>query len=141
MDGMNELIGKLSEARTKAQGCKDARNAALEEFQKSPAWVVPFTESQNADTVVDNLETEIKELALVQFKNDGDKHPHDKITIKIFKTFKVLDAEKVREWCAVNLAKALKPDLRMVEKYAGEFGDVPGTEKGEEARAQIATQL
>jgi len=40
-----------------------------------------------------------------------------------------------------NLPAALSPDMKKVEKYALEIGDVAGTEKGEEARVQIASKL
>jgi len=87
------------------------------------------------------LESRIRGLALDSYEETKNKNPHPKVTIKIFKTFVILDAKKVWDWAFNNLPTALKLDEKKIEKYALEFGDVDGTQKGEEARAQIATEL
>lgn len=141
----NELIEQyltqLKEARENSAAYKSAMREAVENVKQSDTYQVYETSARESDQAIEFFESELRRLALAEYEATKNKAPHPKIAVKIFKTFKILDAAKVRAWAFGNLPAALKLDEKKVEKYALEFGDVEGTEKGEEARAQIATEL
>ena len=87
------------------------------------------------------IEAEIKTAAIAEYKATGNKNPQDSVTVKIFKTFAIVDAKKVFDWAWKNLPAAFKIDEKKIEKYAKEFGEVDGTVSGDEPRAQIAANL
>lgn len=138
---MNDLLLELAEARTMRDGAKDLINKMLEEFKGTMNFMAVQNDSMRYVAMVAGLEEQIRELAVAEFKSTGEKKPHEKVVVKIFKTFKINDAKKVWDWAFKNLPAALKLDEKKIEKYANEFGEVEGTETGEEPRAQIATEL
>lgn len=141
MNTYDELLQALKEARETEEKARSNLKMIMDSVKTSD----PYTLSQDVLTVatsaVESLETKLREIAYTEWINTKNKHPHEKIEVKIFKTFKVLNADTLREWVLKNLPAALSPDLRKVEKYALEIGDVDGTEKGEEARIQIASKI
>ena len=115
---------------------------ALENFKASDD-VYTYNHNVAASLIeqITNLETEVREIALAEFAINGDKHPHEKVDVKIFTEAVVENADEARAWAFENLPAALKLDDSKVKKYAKEFGEVPGVTIKTEPRAQIATQL
>jgi hypothetical protein len=66
--------------------------------------------AQGADNVIETLEEEIKLKALEEYNGTKNKNPFAQVTIKIFKTFKIVDVERVKEWAWNNLPAAFKLD-------------------------------
>lgn len=141
MNQIDALLWQLNEARKREQIGRDAKNVMIETLQKSPDYLSAKQEQEEAATVVENLETEIKKIINEDFSVTGNKHPHAKIEVKSFKTFKIEDAEKVLAWVKTNLADALVYDAAKVKNYAMKIGKVDGAEVGEEVRVQIASNL
>jgi len=138
---LDDALARLNYRRQRYQDALMKRKKMMEDFESSDDYVNATEDAQALQGDVIILEEQIRIDALARFLDNGNKKPHEKIAIKIFKTFKVLDADAVREWCDKNLKDAMKPDMKLVEKYATEFGHVDGTETGKEPRVQIATQL
>lgn len=138
---LEELISLLASERQNLADHKLAMQGALDQFMASDdVYTYNHEQAELKKTAVAELETNIRELALAEYATNQDKHPHEKVEIKIFKTFTVLDQNAVREWCFKNHPLALKPDMKMVEADA-KAGPVDGTETGEEPRAMIASKL
>lgn len=138
---MNKLLEELRIARAAVEEAKTAQKAKLEAFQQTPEWQDLQLHRVEYDQEIADIEERIKELAMIEWINNQNKHPHEKVEIKLFKTFKVLDPAKVRSWCLENLRDALIVDDKKVKEYAVKIGSVEGTETGEEARVQIASKL
>jgi len=137
----DELLARLKEARETDEKAKASMKQALDTLKASESYSTIETIHTVSQSAIEELEKQLREIAYTEWVNTQNKHPHEKIEVKIFKTFKVLSADTVREWALKNLPAALSPDMKKVEKYALEIGPVDGTEKGEEARIQIASKL
>ena len=139
---IDQLLAQLKIARGNYAEHKGVANAALEAFKSSDDTYVYNAElAAKIGEEVANLELAIKTAALKEFEVYNDKHPHEKVDIKIFTEAEVTDPTKARDWAFENLPAALKLDEAKVKKYAKDFGEVPGVEIKTEPRAQIATQL
>ena len=141
MNTYDELLANLSAQRATANLSKQFLANVIEDVKAKPDYLEASSILADANHEIDMITGLIRDLALTEWINTKNKHPHEKIEVKVFKTFKVLNADTLREWVFKNLPAALSPDLRKVEKYALEIGDVDGTQKGEEARVQIASKL
>lgn len=139
---IEEQLAELKTAREQFKVYKEAANAALEVFKASDD-VFTFNQEQSSALipVITDLEESIRTLGVLAYAESGDKHPHEKVDIKIFTEAEVTDPTKARDWAFENLPAALKLDDAKVKKYAKEFGEVPGVTIKTEPRAQIATQL
>ena len=138
---MDTLLEKLRTVRESQEKARLTMKEMVDVIQKSDEYTSLQAVSALAEGEEERLVNEITEKALQQFAIDGNKHVHPKVEVKTFKTFKVVDAVRVWDWCFVNLPAALSTDFKKVEKYAKEFGVVPGTETDEESRVQIAKEL
>ena len=139
---IDELLAQLAAARASLTEHKGAANTALEAFKSSDdVYAYNYNMAASLIEPIANLETKIREIALAEFASNGDKHPHEKVDVKIFTEAEVIDPTKARDWAFENLPAALKLDDAKVKKYAKEFGEVPGVTIKTEPRAQIATQL
>lgn len=139
---IEEQLAELKTARENFKAYKETASAALEAFKASDD-VFTFNQEQSSALipVIVDLEESIRTLGVLAYAESGDKHPHEKIDIKIFTEAEVTDPTKARDWAFENLPAALKLDDAKVKKYAKEFGEVPGVTIKSEARAQIASQL
>jgi len=137
----DDRLKAIAVYRTVIEQQKEIRNALVESVKELPQYVKATDMIVAAEQGLEKMTSEVRDLALTEWINTQNKHPHEKIEVKIFKTFKVLDPKRLREWVFTNLPAALSPDLEKVKKYALEIGDVEGTEKGEEPRIQIASKL
>ena len=141
MNQYDELLERLKEARETDEKAKASLKQAMDVLKASESYMALDSIHTVAQSAVEEIEKKLREIAYTEWLNTQNKHPHEKIEVKIFKTFKVISADTVREWVLKNLPAALSPDMKKVEKYAMEIGPVDGTEKGEEARIQIASKL
>jgi len=140
MDIEQKLLG-LKQARADSARYHAEMKAWLESSKQHPAYREPADMAEGADALIEKLEEEIKLKALEEYNGTKNKTPFEKVTIKIFKTFRIVDVDKVKEWAWNNLPAAFKLDEAKIKTYSNSFGEVPGTESGEEARAQIASEL
>lgn len=139
---IDELLEKLKTNRALYSEHHTVATQALENFKASDdVYVYNHDMAAGLIEQITNLETEVHTLALDAYALDQNKHPHEKVDIKIFTEAVVVDTAAARDWAFENLPAALKLDDAKVKKYAKEFGDVPGVTINTEARAQIATQL
>lgn len=139
---LQSMLDELKAARADYSLHHTVATQTLENFKASDD-VYTFHHDAAASLIepIANLETKIREIALKEFEIYNDKHPHEKVDIKIFTEAEVTDPTKARDWAFENLPAALKLDDAKVKKYAKEFGEVPGVTIKTEPRAQIATQL
>lgn len=138
---IEKKLQELKAARVSAEYYHAATKKILDEVKASEDYVTNAESAKFYDAIATSLENEIKLKALEEYEGTKNKSPFAKVSIKIFKTFKILDPERVRVWAWNNLPVAFKLDEGKIKDYAQKFGDVPGTEKGEEPRALIATDL
>ena len=141
MNTYDELLSKLVAQRAMLEGSKQWRDKLIEDVKGSQDYLHSSEMIATTEFEINQITGLIRDLAMTEWINTKNKHPHEKVEVKVFKTFKILNADTLREWVFKNLPAALSPDLKKVEKYALEIGDVDGTQKGEEARVQIASKL
>lgn len=141
MSQYDDLLGQLAIQRKCREEEKVHMDGMIDDCQKDPEFVQSSLKHSEATHAIADLEEKIKMLAHTEWMNTKNKNPHPFVAVKIFKTFKVVNADTVREWVLKNLPAALDPNLKKIEKYVMEIGPVDGTEKGEEARVQIASKL
>lgn len=141
MTKYDEFLEHLKEARETEEKAKASMKQAMDTLKASDAYTLLQNILDVSHGAVETLEKEIKDLALTEYNATQNKHVHEKIEVKIFKVFKVLDPKRLRNWVIANLQDALEPNMDKVRKYALEIGDVDGAEKIEEPRVQIASKL
>jgi hypothetical protein len=138
---IEQKLAELKQAREVSALCKSEMKYIIDAAKLYPQYRDLSDKANQADANIEKLEEEIKLKALEEYNGTKNKNPFEKVTIKIFKTFKIVDVEKVKEWAWLNLPAAFKLDDAKIKTYSNSFGDVPGTETGEEARALIASEL
>lgn len=141
MNNYTELLKELADHRQAAVTLQESKKKLLDCVKESREYLEIDQKHKDAQEKVDRLEAEIKALAEKEYQTTGNKKPHEKVQVKIFKVFKILDAETMKAWVFKNLQDALKVDEAKVKDYAQKIGAVQGTEVAEEARAQIASTL
>jgi hypothetical protein len=131
----------LKTAREEVQRYKDEMTAMLKSVTESPNYAATRQAADEATDRASQIEEAIRATAVEHYTQTGDKNPHPKVTVKIFKVFSVTDPARVLAWVKQNLADALVVDEKKVKSYATKIGAVEGTTLTDEARAQIATEL
>ena len=139
---LDNLVKQLQLARNRQEVAKAERDTLLEQLQATPEWKEKYAAHEEVKTLVENLETDIKEMAVAEYKTSGNKKPHEAVQIKLFSTVDILNEAAAREWCFLNFRPALKLDTNTFEKAAKD-GSIPAelATVSEEPRAQIATKL
>ncbi len=138
---IDQELTNLKTAREASAHYRAEMKAMLDHVKATPNFTLAMQEAEKADAAIVEIESAIKAAALSAYDLDQNKHPHEKVDIKIFTEAVIEDADEARTWAFENLPAALKLDETKVKKYAKEFGEVPGVTIKTEARAQIATQL
>lgn len=138
---IEKALQELKEAREQGANAKAQMDEMTKAVTTSKEYLALQQYRTAADLLIESLTKAITDEADKFYKSTAEKKFHDKVQVKIFAVAKILDANKVREWCFKNLPAALHPDLKTVEKYAKDFGNVDGVEVVEEPRVQIATKL
>lgn len=138
---INDQLAQLKVAREASAQYRAEMKAMLDHAKATPNFALAMEQAEKADAAMSEIESRIRTLALDAFALDQNRHPHEKVDIKIFTEAVVVDTAAARDWAFENLPAALKLDEAKVKKYAKDFGEVPGVEIKTEPRAQIATQL
>lgn len=138
---LDEKLKELAKQREIAQMQKTAMDYLVKAAKASPDYTDAEQMAQKANEEITRLENEIKGYALAVYSETTEKNVHPSVSVKIFNTFKIVDLAKVREFVDARLRDALVVDEGKVKKYALEIGPVEGTEVGQEARVQIASNL
>lgn len=141
MDKLDELLSRLKTERVLVDQTKDDLNTMIAVVKNLDEYKNVSELKTKAEERLDSLEKEIKAFALASFAETGNKKPHEKLSVKIYRKFKVVDPNKMLAWVKTNLADALIVDSGKVKDYATKIGAVDGTEIVEEAQAQIASEL
>lgn len=84
------------------------------------------------------IETQEREAALYAFAAEGDKHPWEGITIKVFKRLEY-NVPLAKAWAAAHAPHLLTLDIKAFEKVAVELG--APVKVLEEPQAQLASKL
>lgn len=134
-------LAKLAIAREELKRCKDEMTAMLKSVTDSPNYAAARQSADELQATIETIENVIRNAALDDYTQTGEKNPDPKVTVKIFKVFSVTDPARVLAWVKQNLADALIVDEKKVKNYATKIGAVDGTTITDEARAQIATEL
>ena len=139
---IDQLLARLKLARMKDSEATGQMKFALDTFLASDdVYTHQKQRHEQLSGEISELEASIRGMALDVYEATANKKPHEKVAIKIFETFKVVDPARVLAWVKTNLADALIYDDKKVKNYAMKIGPVDGTELGTEARAQIASEL
>lgn len=136
------IVEELKAARERANELREARQKLLAEFQSTPAYVAALAASRKADEEESKAEELVRSAAVASYLVDGNKHPHPKVEIRLYKIVNEYDEVAAKEWCAQNMRIALKLNTSRFEE-AVKCGDVPDSiaTVSEEPRARIATDL
>ena len=138
---LNILIENLKSCRADAEFYKAEKAKILDAVKSSENYILAETKQSENETYAAGIESEIKKIALEDYAETKNKHPHDKVDIAMRKKFSITDAGRVLAWVKTNLADALIFDEKKVKNYATKIGAVDGTELTEEPNAQIASSL
>jgi len=141
MNSYDTSLQKLAELRIASKRSKDETTAMLKSVTYSQNSLAARQSADEATAEAARLEESIRAAAVQNYTLTGEKNPHPKVTVKIFKTFSVIDPARVLAWVKQNLADALIVDEKKVKAYVTKIGAVDGTQMIEEPKAQIATEL
>lgn len=139
--GYEFALTELAKARANTARYKDEMTAMLKAVIDSPNYAAAKQAADEAAAYQEWLETQIRAQAVQDYKANGIKNPHPKVTVKIFTVFSVADPIRVLAWVKQNLADALVVDEKKVKSYATKIGAVDGTTLTEEAKTFIASEL
>jgi hypothetical protein len=141
LEKMDTLLSNLKSFRADAEFYKAEKAKILGAVKSSDNYVLAETKQSESETYATGVESEIKRIALEDYAENKNKHPHDKVDIAIRKKFSIIDSARVLAWVKTNLAAALIFDEKKVKDYVTKIGAVDGTELTEEPNAQIAANL
>jgi hypothetical protein len=138
---LDMLIENLKTFRADIESAKVEKNKIIDAAKASNGYILWDTKQSDAQLFADGTEAEIKKIALEDYAENKNKHPHDKVDIAMRKKFSIIEPARVLAWVKTNLADALIFDEKKVKNYATKIGAVDGTELTEEPIAQIASNL
>lgn len=100
---MKDLINQLAGARAAANEEGEWLEKYQSNLEKTPQW--DALQQQRAyvaeiNAWVAELEAEIKRLALAQFREDGDRHPHPAVEIEIYEAPRATIRKELRDYVA-----------------------------------------
>lgn len=130
-------VNKRHQERVKATA---AAKKKLEESELYKEYEKAQNAAKSTSNLVDSLKALIREQALREFEETGDKTPVKGVQIKSFSIVSVTDDKTAKKWAAENAPLLLSLDLNKFRK-AVENLDLPFVVKGVEHRAEIASDL
>lgn len=142
---MQTQLLALARERQNAQRAKDTMASIIEAAKNSADYQNALSAKEQAETGIALFESEIKSMALQEYRETGNKRPDLSVNVKVFKvsTFSYEPA-KAKAWAISNLTTALKLDAAKFEA-AVESGDVPAeiatVETKDDPRVQISASL
>jgi hypothetical protein len=138
----NTLIIELANARFEKEKVKKAMKEALDLITKSEEYTsLEIALNQAMQDEADAL-TKVRDAAFAEYGKDGNKHPHEEVTIKEFTHCEIVDYERAREWCLKNFTPALTLDDKIFVNVAKK-GMVPEdlVKEYSEFKAQVTQDL
>ena len=138
---LDMLIENLKTFRADIESAKAEKNKIIDAAKASNGYILWDTKQSDAQLFADGIEAEIKKIALEDYAETKNKHPHDKVDIAMRKKFNITDSQRVLAWVKTNLADALILNKKKVKNYATKIGAVDGAELTEEPNARIAQSL
>jgi hypothetical protein len=134
------LMSKASEAL--AEEMEKARDV----LEMTESWMAyEAARAAHGELLMDieNLRSEIKNDAIEDYEQTGEKKPTEGVAIRIYRRVDY-DPEIALEWCKQSLPKALKLDKSMLEKHLKAIQDTAPpewVEYYEEPRPTISSDL
>ena len=117
-DRIKALARKKAELNTK----RATMALMVERVMQSREYVELQDEAAILESVINDLDDEIRHDAIGQYNETGEKRPHPAVGIRIT-TKLIYPAGKALLWCIDNMRTALKYDKRMFEKHARAVAD------------------
>ena len=135
---MNEKIKALVAARTAAALAKETLEAYENHDELLKSLRLAHKEAKANLSEIDTL---VREAAIKMFKEDGNKSPHEDVSIKQFTTFEI-DYSAATPWVKSNMPALLVVDKKAFAKYLPVAQELPdGVSKNTEPRATIASKI
>lgn len=139
---MNEqLLDALRHAREAKEKVSATRKEMVEVITRSDEYTSLQAAEMIAEGEIERLTEQINQEVLTDYELDHNKHPHPKIEVKTFKTFRLVFPDSARQWCFTHLPAALDLNVKKFEKYCRVFGGTEDVVIGEEIKVQIAREL
>lgn len=140
MASLEQQLIRLKEAREDLATAKKSKQDVIEKAQQSLDYQVANEAAIAADTLIAQLEANIRQQALDLHRANASLPEY--ITVKMFTVVEIPDELKAKEWCIAHFTPALKLDSKVFEKAAKD-GNIPDELAAvtKEPRAQIATKL
>jgi hypothetical protein len=141
-ENLNTLLQILHQARVSETCAKALMSEMVDMLQARPDYQQAKLDVGDAAQIIEVTKAKIENLCLPQFAADGNKQPHDAITIKEFDVVTIPDETKARYWCFTDFHAGLKFDANTFKKEV-KTGNVPAelATVTKEARVQIAADL
>ena len=143
---MQEQINKLKKLRLEQIQATDQLEKATKLLEQSEEWqLVEQCKAYLAGVKEDLQETDdtIRVMAVEKYHEDGNKHPHEKVSIAINKVFSY-SVDRAIQWAINNSLGMLKLDTKKFEKHARAVNDtlpLEFVEMTEEPGVRIASKL
>ena len=142
MSDLTLWIESLSSARQELAEVQAECQALKDELESTPEWKRyqdRLAYSKNVQAYVDEATERVRESALREFAESGDKKPAKGVQVKLFSKL-VYDAAQALDYAKANLPAALKLDTKKFEAAAKAL-DLPFVATEEEPRVYIDAVL
>lgn len=137
MADLNDLVSELARARAELAGVR----AQLEALMANDAIVEAQAYERSTKMRIAELENAIREAALKEYAENGNKRPHSAIAVRINKRLRY-DVNAALEYCRKHFDAAVEVVLntKVFEKAAPNL-DLDFVQVVEEPQATIASDL
>lgn len=137
MADLNDLVSELARARVELAGVR----AQLEALMANDAIVEAQAYERSTKMRIAELENAIREAALKEYAENGNKRPHSAIAVRINKRLRY-DVNATLEYCRKHFDAAVEVVLntKVFEKAAPNL-DLDFVQVVEEPQATIASDL
>jgi hypothetical protein len=140
MSEYSELLAKLAAQRLIRATAQEMKTAMVKTFEETPSYQAVQGNIASATNQISDLEKDLRELALADFKATGSKKPHPAMGIRV--TAKVVyDPKEAEAWAKENLPTAFTFDTKFFEVYVKNVANVPCATIEQVPTATIATDL
>lgn len=119
---MDELIEQLAYLRLVQKNIKDQLDEIKKRLASDPDLLLFQCFLSDANAQMDELDTQIRKLAIESFGESANKHPHPAIEIKEVSNL-VYDDQLAIMWCMHHLPNALQLNRTLFEKHARSISD------------------
>jgi hypothetical protein len=141
MSEYTELLSKLAAQRMMLATAKEMKGALVKAFEETPIVQAASSTINDAAHQISELENELREMALADFKVTGSKKPHPSMGIRVNLKF-VYDPAVALDWAKTELRTALVLDTKAFEAFVkASTVSLPFVEVQQIPSATIATDL